>query len=106
MKSQQIPQSCLFRKAMAGQAGAKGVGARTRSLNTIAVVRQKVYAFGGEFKPRVAVNNHLYVFDPDEQTWSVAYAKGDIPPPRVSVTMASIDGPSMSLVGGTGPRGS
>ncbi|KAI3465542.1 hypothetical protein Pfo_022205 [Paulownia fortunei] len=54
-----------------------------RSSHAIAVVGQKVYAFGGEFTPRVPVDNHLYVFDLNNQTWSVADATGDVPPPRV-----------------------
>ncbi|KAK6155325.1 hypothetical protein DH2020_009573 [Rehmannia glutinosa] len=68
----------------------KGAGPGARSSHAIAVVGKKVYAFGGEFTPRVPVDNHLYVFDLDDQTWSVADAKGEIPPPRVGVTMASI----------------
>ncbi|KAL2252223.1 UNVERIFIED_CONTAM: Nitrile-specifier protein 2 [Sesamum indicum] len=68
----------------------KGAGPGARSSHAIAVVGQKVYAFGGEFTPRVPVDNHLYMFDLNEQKWSVAEAKGDIPPPRVGVTMASI----------------
>ncbi|KAK6116307.1 hypothetical protein DH2020_049934 [Rehmannia glutinosa] len=57
----------------------KGAGPGARSSHAIAVVGQKVYAFGGEFTPRVPVDNHLYVFDLDDQTWSVADAKGDVP---------------------------
>ncbi|KAK4429225.1 Nitrile-specifier protein 2 [Sesamum alatum] len=67
-----------------------GAGPGARSSHAIAVVGQKVYTFGGEFTPRVPVDNHLYVFDLDKQKWSVAEAKGDIPPPRVGVTMASV----------------
>ncbi|KAH6781000.1 Galactose oxidase/kelch repeat superfamily protein [Perilla frutescens var. hirtella] len=68
----------------------KGVGPGARSSHAIAVVGQKVYAFGGEFSPRVPVDNHLHVFDLNDRTWTVADAKGDTPPPRVGVTMASI----------------
>lgn len=69
----------------------KGTGPGARSSHAIAIVGQKVYAFGGEFTPRVPVDNKVYVFDLNEQSWSVAEATGDIPPPRVGVTMASID---------------
>ncbi|XP_051136699.1 nitrile-specifier protein 5 [Andrographis paniculata] len=65
-------------------------GPGARSSHAIAIVGDKVYAFGGEFAPRVPVDNHLYMFDLNDQTWSVADAKGDVPPPRVGVTMASI----------------
>ncbi|KAH6788634.1 Galactose oxidase/kelch repeat superfamily protein [Perilla frutescens var. frutescens] len=68
----------------------KGVGPGARSSHAIAVVGQRVYAFGGEFSPRVPVDNHLHVFDLNDRTWTVADAKGDTPPPRVGVTMASI----------------
>ncbi|KAL6570488.1 hypothetical protein OROGR_000038 [Orobanche gracilis] len=68
----------------------KGVGPGPRSSHAISVVGQKVYAFGGEFTPRVPVDNHLYVFDLISQTWSVADAEGEIPQPRVGVTMSSI----------------
>ncbi|PIN11652.1 hypothetical protein CDL12_15742 [Handroanthus impetiginosus] len=77
----------------------KGTGPGARSSRAVAVVGQKVYAFGGEFTPRVPVDNHLYVFDLNDQTWSVADAKGDIPPPRVGVTMASI-GETIYVFGG------
>ncbi|KAK4492913.1 hypothetical protein RD792_000240 [Penstemon davidsonii] len=77
----------------------KGNGPGARSSHAIAVVGQKVYAFGGEFTPRVPVDNHLYVFDLTDQTWSVAHATGDIPPPRVGVTMASI-GDTIYVFGG------
>lgn len=68
----------------------KGTGPGARSSHAITVVGDKVYAFGGEFTPRVPVDNNLYVFDLLEKTWSVAEATGDIPPPRVGVAMASI----------------
>ncbi|KAL7128580.1 hypothetical protein ABFS83_13G004900 [Erythranthe nasuta] len=77
----------------------KGLGPGSRSSHAIAVVGQKVYAFGGEFSPRVPVDNHLYVFDLETQTWSVANAKGNPPPPRVGVTMASI-GATIYVFGG------
>lgn len=70
--------------------GENGPGAR--SSHAITIVGQKAYAFGGEFKPRVPVDNDLYVFDLNDLSWSVAQATGDIPPPRVGVTMASVGG--------------
>ncbi|GAB4859323.1 hypothetical protein Ancab_010785 [Ancistrocladus abbreviatus] len=69
----------------------EGAGPGARSSHAIAIVGQKVYAFGGEFVPRVPVDNNLYVFDLKEQSWSVAAATGDIPPPRVGVTMAAVN---------------
>lgn len=80
------------------QKGGGGPGAR--SSHAIAVVGHKVYAFGGEFSPRVPVDNQLHVFNLPDQTWSViADAKGDTPPPRVGVTMASI-GHTIYVFGG------
>ncbi|GAB2285178.1 hypothetical protein Dimus_019630 [Dionaea muscipula] len=55
------------------------------------MVGSKVYAFGGEFTPRVPVDNHLYVFDLNDQSWSVVDAVGDVPPPRIGVTMAAVN---------------
>lgn len=58
-----------------------------------------MYAFGGEFVPRVPVDNKLHVFDLETLTWSVADASGDIPPPRVGVTMAPV-GETIYVFGG------
>lgn len=58
-----------------------------------------MYAFGGEFSPRVPVDNKLHVFDLDTLTWSVAEATGDVPPPRVGVTMAAV-GHTIYVFGG------
>ncbi|KAL8506919.1 hypothetical protein ACS0TY_017709 [Phlomoides rotata] len=77
----------------------KGTGPGARSSHAIAVVGQKVYAFGGEFSPRVPVDNHLHVFNLADQTWSIADARGDTPPPRVGVTMAAI-GETIYVFGG------
>lgn len=41
--------------------------------------------------PRVPVDNKLYVFDLEGQSWSVSEASGDIPPPRVGVSMAAVN---------------
>nr|GLL23070.1 nitrile-specifier protein 5 [Ipomoea trifida] len=76
-----------------------GTGPGARSSHAITIVGLKVYAFGGEFTPRVPVDNKLYVFDLNDQTWSVAEATGDVPPPRVGVTMASI-GETIYVFGG------
>lgn len=77
-----------------------GIGPGARSSHAIAIVGQKVYAFGGEFTPRVPVDNKLYVFDLNDRTWSVVEAaSGDVPPPRVGVTMASI-GETIYVFGG------
>ncbi|KAI3755673.1 hypothetical protein L1987_55479 [Smallanthus sonchifolius] len=77
----------------------KGAGPGARSSHAITIVGEKAYAFGGEFKPRVPVDNSLYVFDLIELTWFVAEVTGDIPPPRVGVTMASI-GQTIYVFGG------
>ncbi|KAI4305626.1 hypothetical protein L6164_028982 [Bauhinia variegata] len=68
----------------------KGTGPGARSSHAIAIVGHKVYAFGGEFTPRLPVDNKLHVFDLDTLEWSVAFVSGDIPPPRVGVTMAAV----------------
>lgn len=67
-----------------------GTGPGARSSHAITIVGQKAYAFGGEFKPRVPVDNYLHMFDLNEQTWSVAEVTGDVPPPRVGVSMAAV----------------
>ncbi|XP_059662863.1 nitrile-specifier protein 5-like [Cornus florida] len=72
--------------------GQKGTGPGARSSHAVALVGQKAYVFGGEFTPRVPVDNNIYMFDLNDLTWYVADATGDIPPPRVGVTMASVGG--------------
>lgn len=69
----------------------KGSGPGARSSHAIAVVGQKAYVFGGEFTPRVPVDNDMHVFDLEEKTWSVPHVTGDVPPPRVGVTMVAVD---------------
>ncbi|CAA0808406.1 Galactose oxidase/kelch repeat superfamily protein [Striga hermonthica] len=76
-----------------------GEGPGARSSHAITVVGQKAYSFGGEFVPRVPVDNHLHVFDLVDWTWSVANAQGQIPPPRVGVSMSSI-GETIYVFGG------
>ncbi|TMW95222.1 hypothetical protein EJD97_009212 [Solanum chilense] len=77
----------------------KGAGPGARSSHAITIVGHKVYSFGGEFTPRVPVDNKLYVFDLNSQEWSVADAAGDVPPPRVGVTMATV-GETAYIFGG------
>ncbi|ESR61052.1 kelch repeat protein [Citrus sinensis] len=77
----------------------KGSGPGARSSHAITIVGQKVYAFGGEFTPRVPVDNNLHVFDLETLTWSVADVTGDVPPPRVGVTMAAV-GHTIYMFGG------
>ncbi|XP_058751991.1 nitrile-specifier protein 5-like [Vicia villosa] len=77
----------------------RGITQGARSSHAIAVVGQKVYAFGGEFVPRVPVDNKLHVYDLDTLTWSVADVSGSIPPPRVGVTMAAV-GETIYVFGG------
>lgn len=70
---------------------ANQVGApKARSSHAVAVVGDKAYVFGGEFEPRVPIDNSMHVFDLGTRTWSVADAKGDAPNPRIGVTMAAI----------------
>ncbi|KAG2272479.1 hypothetical protein Bca52824_067034 [Brassica carinata] len=77
----------------------EGTGPGARSSHAIALVGNRVYAFGGEFQPRVPVDNHLYVFDLHTLTWSIQEASGDAPPPRVGVAMAAV-GPIIYFFGG------
>lgn len=68
----------------------KEPGPGARSSHAIAVVGEKGYVFGGEFTPRVPVDDKMHVFDLKEKTWSVPSVKGDVPPPRVGVTMTAL----------------
>ncbi|KAJ4851432.1 hypothetical protein Tsubulata_013963 [Turnera subulata] len=77
----------------------KGTRPGARSSHAVTVVGNKAYAFGGEFAPRVPVDNNLHVFDLVTLTWSVADVTGDIPPPRVGVTMAAV-GQTIYVFGG------
>lgn len=76
-----------------------GTGPGARSSHAVAVVSGKLYAFGGEFAPRVPVDNHVHVFDLQTKAWSVADAAGDVPPPRVGVTMVAV-GETVYVFGG------
>ncbi|KAH7533508.1 hypothetical protein FEM48_Zijuj04G0138400 [Ziziphus jujuba var. spinosa] len=77
----------------------KGTGPGARSSHAITLVGSKAYVFGGEFAPRVPVDNKLHVFNLEDLTWSVADATGDIPPPRVGVTISAI-GSTIYVFGG------
>ncbi|KAG2559095.1 hypothetical protein PVAP13_8NG319184 [Panicum virgatum] len=70
----------------------KGTGPGARSSHAIALVGDTAYAFGGELTPRVPVDNTVYAFHLKAQTWSPLAATGDVPLPRVGVTMAAVGG--------------
>ncbi|OVA20129.1 Kelch repeat type 1 [Macleaya cordata] len=70
----------------------KGTKPGARSSHAVAVVGRKAYVFGGEYTPRVPVDNKIHVFDIENLTWSIADATGDVPPPRVGVTMVAVGG--------------
>uniref|UniRef100_A0A0D3H439 Nitrile-specifier protein 5 n=1 Tax=Oryza barthii TaxID=65489 RepID=A0A0D3H439_9ORYZ len=83
----------------------KGDGPGARSSHAITLVGGTAYAFGGEFTPRVPVDNAMYAFDLKSQCWSALDASGDVvPPPRVGVTMASV-GATVYVFGGCGDAG-
>lgn len=64
---------------------------KARSSHAVAMVGKKAYVFGGEFEPRVPLDNDIHVFDLETQQWSVMEATGDKPSPRVGVAMAAVD---------------
>ncbi|XP_020570991.1 nitrile-specifier protein 5 isoform X2 [Phalaenopsis equestris] len=68
----------------------KGESPGARSSHAVAVVRNKAYVFGGEITPRVPVDNKLHVFDLGQHVWSSPEVSGDIPLPRVGVTMTAV----------------
>eukprot|EP00271_Cylindrocystis_brebissonii_P017676 TRINITY_DN4685_c0_g1_i1.p1 TRINITY_DN4685_c0_g1~~TRINITY_DN4685_c0_g1_i1.p1 ORF type:complete len:327 (-),score=43.89 TRINITY_DN4685_c0_g1_i1:1037-2017(-) len=72
---------------------------KARSSHAMAAVGQKVFVFGGEFEPRVPIDNSVHVFDLDTKSWSIAPASGDIPSPRIGVAMASL-GPVLYIFAG------
>ncbi|KFK22648.1 hypothetical protein AALP_AAs66340U000100, partial [Arabis alpina] len=55
-----------------------GTGPGKRSSHGVAVIGDKLYAFGGEFIPNKSIDKDLYVFDFNSHTWSIAPANGDI----------------------------
>ncbi|MQM14703.1 hypothetical protein Taro_047638 [Colocasia esculenta] len=94
--------STAMAEAIQGQwvkLGQKGSGPGARSSHAVALVGSKAYVFGGEFTPRVPVDNKIHVFDLDDLIWSVPHATGDVPPPRVGVTMAAV-GSTIYVFGG------
>lgn len=70
----------------------KGAGPGARSSHAITLLGGTAYSFGGELTPRVPVDSTMYAFDLNTQTWSALDATGDVPPPRVGVTMAAAGG--------------
>lgn len=64
---------------------------KARSSHAVAVVGDKAFVFGGEFEPRVPIDNLVHVFDLVSQTWSILDCKGDVPSPRVGVAMVTVD---------------
>lgn len=62
-----------------------------RSSHAVAIVGKKAYVFGGEFEPRVPLDNDIHVFDLDTHEWSVMEATGEKPSPRVGVAMVAVD---------------
>ncbi|XP_010524623.1 PREDICTED: nitrile-specifier protein 5-like [Tarenaya hassleriana] len=77
----------------------KGDGPGARSSHAMATVGNKIYSFGGEFKPTIPVDNHLFVYDLKTQTWSISPATGDIPMVTFGVCMVAI-GTTLYLFGG------
>ncbi|CAH2046483.1 unnamed protein product [Thlaspi arvense] len=57
--------------------GGQGLG--KRSSHDIAVVRDKLYSFGGENPANASLDKDLYVFDFNTHTWSIAPPNGDAP---------------------------
>ncbi|AEE75806.1 jasmonate inducible protein; myrosinase binding protein-like [Arabidopsis thaliana] len=56
-----------------------GEGPGLRCSHGIAQVGNKIYSFGGELIPNQPIDKHLYVFDLETRTWSIAPATGDVP---------------------------
>lgn len=81
------------------QLNQNGTAPGARSSHAIAIVGQKAYVFGGEFTPRVPIDNDLHVFDLQDLTWSVAAVTGDVPPPRIGVAMTAV-GDTIYVFGG------
>ncbi|KQK07894.1 nitrile-specifier protein 5 [Brachypodium distachyon] len=78
----------------------KGAGPGARSSHAITLIGGTAYSFGGELTPRVPVDSTMYAFDLKTQSWSaLTSASGDVPPPRVGVTMAAV-GDTVFVFGG------
>eukprot|EP00270_Netrium_digitus_P018002 TRINITY_DN6769_c0_g1_i1.p1 TRINITY_DN6769_c0_g1~~TRINITY_DN6769_c0_g1_i1.p1 ORF type:complete len:343 (-),score=86.76 TRINITY_DN6769_c0_g1_i1:234-1262(-) len=72
---------------------------KARSSHACVVIDGKLYVFGGEFEPRVPIDNNMHVLDIEARTWSVAPSHGQAPAPRVGVTMAVL-GKKIFVFGG------
>ncbi|GJP53825.1 hypothetical protein CLOM_g12958 [Closterium sp. NIES-68] len=72
---------------------------KARSSHAIAVVGDKMFVFGGEFEPRVPIGNDMHVMDLTSRQWSIAAASGDVPSPRVGITMVAL-GSTIYVFGG------
>uniref|UniRef100_M4DR00 Jacalin-type lectin domain-containing protein n=1 Tax=Brassica campestris TaxID=3711 RepID=M4DR00_BRACM len=57
----------------------QGKGPGPRCSHAIAMVGQKMYSFGGELTPNFHIDQHLYVFDFNTRTWSLAPPNGEVP---------------------------
>nr|AFP47624.1 epithiospecifier protein [Draba lanceolata] len=80
------------------QKGGEGPG--KRSSHGIAVVGDKLYAFGGELIPNKTIDKDLYVFDFNTHTWSIAQTKGHIPKIKcLGVRMVAV-GTKLYIFGG------
>ncbi|CAI5935254.1 unnamed protein product [Closterium sp. NIES-65] len=72
---------------------------KARSSHAIAVAGDKMFVFGGEFEPRVPIGNAVHVMDLSTREWSIAPASGDIPSPRIGITMVAL-GSTLYVFGG------
>ncbi|KAL2634788.1 hypothetical protein R1flu_006267 [Riccia fluitans] len=64
---------------------------KARSSHSVAVCGKKAYVFGGEFEPRVPIDNLVYAYDLENRSWSIIEGKGEAPAPRVGVTLVAVD---------------
>ncbi|KAG0049815.1 hypothetical protein BGZ83_005372 [Gryganskiella cystojenkinii] len=78
-------------------------GALARSSHSLAIVGNKAYLFGGEFKPRIPVDANLYVYDLNEKRINVISPNESTPAPRVGATLSAI-GSKIYLFGGRGGK--
>lgn len=78
----------------------KGEAPGPRCSHAIAQVGNTIYSFGGEFTPNQPIDKHLYAFDLETRTWSIAPATGDVPHLScLGVRMVSI-GSNLYVFGG------
>ncbi|XP_056848715.1 nitrile-specifier protein 2-like [Raphanus sativus] len=78
----------------------KGKTPGPRCSHDIAMVGNKMYAFGGELKPNFHIDQHLYFFDFKTHRWSIADPNGDVPElPCLGVRMVAI-GTTLYVFGG------